>query len=33
MAGYRQDYSMSNNAYYAYPDGEMPLSKWTQGVI
>ena len=33
MAGYRQDYSMSNNAYYAYQDGEMPLSKWTKEAI
>ena len=33
MAGYRQDFSMSNNAYYAYQDGEMPLSKWTKAAI
>ena len=33
MAGYRTDYSMSNNAYYAYQDGEMPLSKWTKAAI
>lgn len=33
MAGYRQDYSMSNNAFYAYQDGEMPLSKWTKEAI
>ena len=33
MAGYRQDFSMSNNAYYAYQDGEMPLSKWTKSAI
>lgn len=29
MAGYR-GYSMSNNAYDAYTNGEMPASKWTK---
>lgn len=29
MAGYR-GYSMSNNAYDAYMDGERPMSKWTK---
>ena len=33
MAGYRTDYSMSNNAFYAYQSGEMPLSKWTKDAM
>ena len=33
MAGYRQDYSMSNNAHSAYQNGEMPISKWTKAAI
>lgn len=33
MAGYRNDYSMSNNASLAYDLGEMPLSKWTKSAI
>lgn len=32
MAGYR-GYSMSNNAVYAYENGEKPLSKWTKSDI
>ena len=30
MAGYKDDYSMSNNAADAYEAGEKPLSKWTK---
>lgn len=33
MAGYRIDYSMSNNAAFAYECGEMPKSKWTKSKI
>lgn len=33
MAGYRNDFSMSNNAYYAYEAGEKPLTKWTKESI
>lgn len=32
MAGY-YNYSMSNNAVWAYENGEMPLSKWTKSSI
>ena len=32
MAGY-YNYSMSNNAVWAYENGEMPLSKWTKAAI
>lgn len=32
MAGYH-NFSMSNNAIDAYRNGEMPLSKWTKGII
>lgn len=28
MAGYRHDYSMSNNAYAAYQDNIRPYSRW-----
>ena len=28
MAGYRNDYSMSNNAYAAYQDNIRPYSRW-----
>lgn len=30
MAGYKDDFSMSNNAADAYEAGEKPLSKWTK---
>ena len=30
MTGYKNDYSMSNNAAAAYENGEKPLSKWTK---
>lgn len=30
MAGYRHDYSMSNNAYNAYENNIRPYSKWTK---
>lgn len=33
MAGYRNDFSMSNNAFDAYQSGEMPKSKWTKKAI
>ena len=33
MAGYKDDYSMSNNAADAYEAGEKPLSKWTKNNI
>lgn len=33
MAGYRTDYSMSNNAAAAYQIGEAPLSKWTKTAL
>ena len=33
MSGYRRDFSMSNNAYESYHNGEMPLSKWTKNAI
>ncbi len=32
MAGY-YNYSMSNNAVWAYENGEMPLSKWNKAAI
>lgn len=32
MAGY-YGYSMSNNAYYAYLENKMPISKWTKKKI
>jgi len=32
MSGY-YGYSMSNNAVYAYENGEMPKSKWTKKAI
>lgn len=33
MAGYRYDYSMSNNAYFAYQDGKAPYSKWNKDML
>lgn len=33
MAGYMQDYSMSNNAFDAYCDGLAPISKWTKQML
>ena len=33
MAGYQLNFSMSNNAAFAYECGEKPISKWTKSEI